>query len=241
MANESAGPAGSQGMSTGKKLAIGCGVLVALGVLAVVALVGVGGFMLKDRAEDFVGGMEEQGQAQEEASRILERLQEEHPFEVPEDGVVEERQARRFFATTDAAWEELEQWAEELETLDQRMEDRESPGVSDLMAGMRSMGQLARSRLVLAEALEEQDMAPSEYLWTGLALTRAYRSLEAGGTDSGVPEENLELAREYRDELAALSDDDDEATDKGAVLALAMFWGMGDLETWEVMGFDTLR
>lgn len=228
------------GMSTGKKVAIGCGVLVLLAVLAVGAAVTVGGLFLKDRAETFVEGIEEQGRAQEEAGAIVEELRAEYPFDPPEDGVVGQDRARRFLAVTDEAWGELEAWADDLDALEERMEGRESPRVSDIMAGMENMGRLARSRLVLAQAMEEHDMPPEEYIWTGLALSRAYENLDSGSSDPGVPEQNMDVARRHREELAEIVEETGD-TDRGAVLGLAVFWGMTDMSAWEAMGLDTMR
>lgn len=232
----SAPPPRREGLSTGAKIAIGCAGLLGVGLVLVAVAVFAGGLFLKNRVSEMAGGMEEQ----QEASRIFRDLQREHAFHPPEDGVVGARRAERFLAVTDHAWEEMEGWARELEELDERMEGRERARASDVAAGFRSLGRLAESRLVLARALELEDMPPGEYIWTGLALTRALEELEGAAGQAGAPEENLALARRHRDELAVIARDG-EGIDKGLVLGVAVMWGLADLGSWEAMGLDTLR
>lgn len=206
-------------------------------ILTVVA-VGAGGIFLKNRISDVQSSLEEQGRAHEEATEIFRSLEREHPFEPPEGGLVEDHRARRFFRVTDHAWADMEEWAVELRDLGERMEGRSDPSVSDMAAGFRSIGRLSESRLVLARALEREGMSPAEYIWTGLALTRAYANVERTADAAVVPEENVALARRYRSELAAI---DGDGPDKGAVLGIAVMWGMADLSTWRAMGLDTLH
>ncbi|MDX1624598.1 MAG: hypothetical protein R3199_11545 [Gemmatimonadota bacterium] len=240
-------PAGAapqkQGLSTGAKVAIGCGILAVLAIIGIVLVTVVGGFFLKDKAEEFAGGIE----AQQEATETLEELEREHDFTAPEDGIVGEDRAERFFAVTDAAWDdmsEMEEWVEEMSERGERI-DRGGgqAGIGDMMAGMRGVGALHRARLAVAEALEEHDMAPSEYVWTGLSLVRAYESLDRPAEETPVPRENLDLAADHRAEIAEIAEGAEEgAVNKGAVLWMAMHWGMaGALQTPDLRGLDTLR
>jgi hypothetical protein len=222
-------------MSTGAKVAIALGVVFLVGMMALAGVVVMGGLFLRDRASGFMAGMEEQ----EEATQILEELEREVPFDPPADGVVQEDQAQRFLAATDAAWQEMESWANELEDLSERLEARENPAVSDVLAGIQNMGRFAESRTVLARALQENRMSSGEFLWTGMSLTRAYTGLNAsGGASAGIPPENLALAEQHRGELAEMSGD--SGADRGIILGLAAMWGMADASTWQALGLDTL-
>lgn len=217
-----------QGMSTGVKFLIGCvGLLLLVGVALAVAI-GVGGFALKRQFDRFLGGIEEQ----QEASQTLDRLEQEYPFEVPEDGVVASSQLDRFVAVTDAAWEEIRPWAEELAELDRIRESDEGPGIRELIGGARALGGFTRARLVLADELEAEGMSLSEYVWTGSSLQRAAEG------EGAVPEENVRLVQENRDRLPAFGDEDEPGPE--TVLAVATVWGMMDMSSWSALGLDTL-
>lgn len=221
-----------KGMSTGVKVAIGCGALfvLALIVLGIVAI--AGGLFVQRRAEQFAGGVE----AQQEASERLEALAREHPFSPPSDGVVGEDRADRFLAVTDDAWErmeEMEEWLEEMAEREVGIERRGRAGVGDVMAGMRGMGAWAGARLALVEALDEHDMSAGEYAWTGLQLVRAYESLDRPAEASGVPPENLAVAAKHRDEIAEIADAREAGEpSRGLVLWLALSWGLAG-DAWE--------
>lgn len=226
-------PEPRKGLSTGAKVAIGCGIAAVAGILVVAVILTVGGLFLKDRAEDVMAGAERQARV----SETLDRLRTEHPFEPPADGRIGEERAEMFFAVTDDAWDEMEEWADEMADISRRMEEVERPGLGDVAAGIRGLGRLGESREVLAESLADHDVSLGEYVWTGLALLRAHEARTAG--EAG-PEENLELAARYESELEALSAPGEGRAGRGAVLQMALVWGMGDPGLWRSLGLDTL-
>lgn len=231
---ESAPPKG--GMSTGTKVAIGCGVALLLVVIVLIVATVAGGLFLREKAEEFAGGLE----AQAEATETIRELEREHPFVPPDDGVVGEERTERFLETLDDAWDrmrEFEGWVEEMAERSRRADERGRAGVGDLAAGMRGIEAWGRARVALVETLEDHEMPPSEFVWSGLALLRAYEALDEPAEETGIPSENLDVAADHRDELATIAQgrDGDEAT-KGLVLWAAMTWGMGG-ETW--MGRDS--
>lgn len=224
---EAAGTPPKKGMSTGAKVAIGCGIAFLVGLVALVVAMVAGGMFLKKKAEDFAGGVE----AQQEASEVVRELERDHAFTAPEDRVVGEDRAETFFAVTDQAWEDMRGIVEEWQERGDRMDDgRATPG--DVMAGIGALGDLGRARVALAEALDDHDMPVSEYVWTGMRLSEAYGSLDASG-ETGVPEANRALARANRDRLAEIAGDEDEGgTGKALVLAMAWTWtGEAGIET----------
>jgi hypothetical protein len=221
-------------MSTGAKIAIALGIVMLLGMMAMAAVVVMGGLFLRDRASGFLAGMEEQ----EEATRILEDLEREVPFDPPADGVVTDDQAERFFATIETAWQEIEPWAAELRDLEAQMSGPENPSISEVLAGVQTAGRFVESRTVLAGALEESRMSSGEFIWTGLSLTRAYSRLNNSNEVTGVPPENLAVAERYRDEIAAIGNENEPG--RAVILGLAAMWGMADDDTWQALGLDTL-
>lgn len=240
-------PAGAtpqkQGLSTGAKVAIGCGIAAILAIVAIVVVTVAGGIFFKNRAEDFAGGVE----AQQEATAKLEELEADHEFSPPADGIVGENRAERFFAVTDDAWEdmrEMEDWIAEMAERSDRSERRGGgAGIGDVMAGMRGVGAWSEARLAVADALEEHDMPASEYVWSGFSLLRAYEALDEPTGRTAVPAENLETAADHRDELAEIAEGAEEGEPgKGMVLWMAMHWGMtGAEEMPRMRGLDTLR
>lgn len=237
---EGGGPPPKRGLSTGAKIAIGCGALALLGVVVLLVAVAVFGWFVRDRAEEFGAGIERQM----EVSQQMERLREEHPFQPPADGEVTAEQAERFLAVTDRAWAGMEEWAGEMVNLQRRMEGRERPGLRELAEGVRGAGGLAESRAVLTEALVEEEMSVGEYLWTGFQLLRAHEELDRAEPSPDVPERNLDLARRHQSELDEIArsggNGDSPEAGKGIVLHLATLWGMTDGGTWQAFGLDTL-
>lgn len=221
------------GMSTGMKVAIGCGI-VAILVIVVLIVAGVaGGLFLKRKADQFTGGVE----AQTEASETIQELEADHPFTPPADGLIGADRTDRFFEVTDDAWAEMEEVAEDLTERSRDIDERGGEaGMRDAMAGLQGLG---RARVALADALEENGMPASEYLWTGLALMRAYEELDRPASESGIPQENLDLAAEHRAELAEIDETEEGEIGKGMVLGIAVTWGMTEGNPG-ALGIDTL-
>lgn len=231
---EQLGAPPKQGMSTGVKVAIGCGILLVLVIIGFVVLTVIGGMFVKNKAEELTGGLE----AQEEASHTIQSLERENPFTPPADGVVSEDLAGKFFAVTDDAWDKMREDMEEMAERGEDIEERGGQaGLGDAMAGVEALG---RSRVALAEALEGNDMPVSAYLWTGMALVRAYQALDMPPEQTGVPPRNLELAESHQAELAEIADSgQDGRPGKGAVLGMAWTWGAS--EGTMPAGWDTMN
>ncbi|MGH7588065.1 MAG: hypothetical protein ACRELU_05695 [Gemmatimonadota bacterium] len=220
-------------MSTGTKIAIGCGIVALLAIIALVVAGVAGGLFLKRKADQFTGGVE----AQTEASETLGELEADHPFTPPPEGLIGAGRADRFFEVTDDAWQDMEEVARDLSERSRDMEARGGEaGMGDAMAGLQGLG---RARVALADALEENGMPASEYLWTGLALMRAYEELDRPAAESGIPQENLDLAAEHRAELAEIEETEEDEIGKGMVLGIAVTWGMTEGNV-EALGIDTL-
>jgi len=229
-----AAPPPRKGMSTGAKVAIGCGILVLLAIVGVVVAIVAGGMFASKKIDEISGGLE----AQQEASETVQELEREHPFTPPSDGVVSSDRAETFFAVTDDAWEGMQEWVDDMR---ERGEDIDSRGgeadLGDAMAGLQGLG---RSRVALSEALADHDMAVSEYIWTGMTLAHAYSALDQSPETSGVPAENLAVAGEHREELAEMADGGEESEGRGVVLAIAWTLATSEGITSSIPGLDTL-
>lgn len=222
-----------KGLSTAVKVAIGCGIVALLAIVALIAAGVAGGLFLNRKADEFQGGLD----AQTEASETIRELESEHGFRPPADGIVGESRAERFFEVTDETWDEIAEDAEDLARRDADIDRRGGEaGMGDAIAGFRG---LHRSRVALAEALADNDMPLSEFLWTGFSLTRAYEELDRPSAESGVPQENLELAARHRAELARLAETHEEEIGKGMVLGVAFSWAVSE-GNLEALGLDTL-
>lgn len=156
-----------RGMPAFLKLFLGCLGVVALGLVVLAVAVGVGGLALKRGIESTVGSVGEHG----DASEALARLEREHPFEPPADGLVTEAQLRRFVAVTDHAWAAMRPWADEVAELQARVESEGTLQLRDALGGARALGGVARARLALADALKAEGVSLGEYAWTGLTLS----------------------------------------------------------------------
>lgn len=247
------GPTGPQGtselssgggMSTGAKVLFACLGVTVLGIVAAAVAVGVLGFGIwrsTDSIRTTVG-------EQQQAGDMLQEIENEHPFEAPEDGVVDEEGLNRFLAVTEDAWQEIQPWAEDLRELRETAAGERGAleGLRALASGARAVGGLARSRVALAEALDAHETSLAEYIWTGIQLDRAVDAVEGDRSTEGVPPANLELVEGRAAEIPRLDGSMEgegvEAVgdDSGAVLAVAVLWGMTDLSTWQAMGLDTL-
>jgi len=233
-ATPSATPPPKKGMSTGAKVAIGCGILALLAIIGVVVAIVAGGIFVSRKADDITGGLE----AQQEASEAVQELEREHPFTPPSDGVVRSDRVETFFAVTDDAWEAMREWVDDMRERGEEIDSRGGEaGFGDAMAGLQGLG---RSRVALSEALEGHDMPVSEYIWTGMALAHAYAALDQPAETSGVPAENLELAGEHRERLAEMADDGENAEGRGVVLAIAWTLATSEGITNTIPGLDTL-
>jgi len=242
VSGESAAPqVGKEGMATGTKLVLGCLGLLGLGFVVVSIAFWVGGLALKRGVESALGGIDEHL----EASEVLRRLEAEHPFGVPGDGVVTEDRLLRFLAATDDAWDELESWANETTALEERAGSGETPGLGDMLSGAKALAGGARARIVLAESLEDAGLSLGEYVWTGLTMNRAAEAAERAMGGADVPAANLALLERYGPRIPRLNENEaagegSEAGSRGAVLAVALMWGMTEVTTWQAMGLDTL-
>lgn len=229
-------PPPSSGMSTGAKVLIGCGIAAIAFLVLLVVLFGAGAWFVDRHLSEEGAGIARQA----EVTRTLEALETEVDFEPPPGGVVGDDRAQRFFTATEDAWAETQGWAEELQQRSEEAEGRSGRATfGDATFALRGMG---RARVVLGEALIEQRMPPSEYVWTGLALLRAHERRGLPPQESGVPPENTEIARRHETELRELARGDDaQRATRGSLFALARSLIVTEETGRRFSGWDTLQ
>lgn len=210
-----------KGMSGGAKVLTGCALIVVLLAVGGAVALGIGVRFIGHKAQEFAGSAERHA----EATQTLQDLHTRYPFRPPADDAVRPARATAFFHATDRAWEQARPAWEDLKRRAERADARGRAGVGDVMAGIAGMHELA---MALADALESQDMSPAEYVWTGVALRRAYDALDADQAPDWIPAANVALARQHQRQLAELAADDERG---GLVLGFAiMYGGLAGLE-----------
>ncbi len=223
------------GMSGTAKVLIGCGIAVVVVIVLMVAVIGGGAWFLDRQLSDEDAGLGRQI----EVTRALNELEQEIDFTPPANGVISETRAQRFFAVTDESWTTTRAVAEDIQERSRRAEDQGRATFGDAMSALRGMG---RARISLAEALQRHAMPPSEYVWTGLALLRAHERSGQTPEESGVPAENLELARRNAERLEEISRGDEEnRITRGAMFGLAHTFIVSEGSGRRFAGWDSLQ
>lgn len=228
----------SRKIPRGVKLLVGCLGIAALGMVLLAVGVGVGGFALKRGVESALGGLDEH----RDATETLRRLEREHPFEVPTDGIVTEDRLVRYLAVNDAAWEKLAKWAGETVQAGERSGADGARGLRRLVSGASALAGSTRARIVLAEALAGEEMPLGEFAWTGVTMSRAAEAAVGSRDPQGVAQANLHLVESYGSRIPRLGHDPvAEASGRGTVLAVAILWGLAEVPTWQALGLDSFR
>jgi hypothetical protein len=218
-------PPPREGLSTGAKIAIGCGALLLVFVLAAGLIVAYFQKMIQEET----GG----ARAHEQAQATLEQLAADYPFERPADGVEQAAQAETFFAVTEEVWSEAEPWIDDVNRALQNVDRRDSGAIRNTLDGARAMARLMRIRLLLADALAAHDVSGDEYAWTGARLLEAREELLYEATGQIIPEANVELARADRAELGEFSE---PASFVGKEWILAMAGTVAEMpDFWEIL------
>jgi hypothetical protein len=154
-------------MSTGAKVAIGCGLaVVAVGGVLVVGL-GAGAYWLKGKVEksgaDFTAVTSEIEKHRRQANA--------NRFTAPADGAIEEARLVKFLDVRKQVYEVYEKHRPELESLDARTKGNQKPGFGDIVDMGLSMGKLvADIQLVQEKALAGVGMSDAEYRYVQTAV-----------------------------------------------------------------------
>jgi hypothetical protein len=188
-------------VTTGAKIAIGCGVLLLLtGIGAAVAVVGVG-YWAKGKVEEVAGDSEkiDKLKAQANANR----------FTPPADAVIPEDRLVTFLAVRKQVFASYQKHEAALEA----MKNKKEADFSDVRTGLTVFNEL---RLASAQALADHHMSEAEYqfmvenvyqsMWAS-EMAKARPSPGSSPTPempdfaTNVPKQNIELFRKHEAEI----------------------------------------
>jgi hypothetical protein len=187
------------GMSTGAKIAIGCGVVAILGMVVLVAVIGVGAFWAKGKVEEMAGGLEGMTEKAEEIDR-WETQANANPYTAPADGVIPEARFVKFLDVRKAVYSIYEQHRAELERLAEQAKNKEV-SVSDTLEGMgRIAGLTTDLRLALVKALADVGMSEEEYRAIQMAV---YKTAWASEIEEDTGQLPAEAMRQQAEEMPA--------------------------------------
>ena len=148
-------------LSKGAKIAIGCGV-AAIGVMAVVAMVVVGGaFWAKGKLEKVAGDQQQIDKLHAQANR--------NKFEEPSDGLIREDRLITFLEARKRVYAVYEKHKAEIEA----MGKKQQADFSDVTASLAWLNEL---RLAQAQALADLNMSEDEYRYM---VQQIYKTLWA--------------------------------------------------------------
>jgi hypothetical protein len=156
-------------LTTGAKIAIGCGfVLLLTGVAAVVGVVGFG-YWAKGKVEEVAGDQDKINRLNEQANA--------NPFTQPADGVIAEDRLVTFLAVRRQVFASYEKHRPALEA----MKNKKQADFSDVRAGLTVLNDL---RLATAQALVDHKMSEGEYEYL---VQQVYKSMAASEMDKARP------------------------------------------------------
>lgn len=187
-------------MSTGAKIAIGCGCLVLLGAAAVLGVVGVGAWWAKDKIEEASAGLEKMTAVTEEIERFQKQANA-NAYTPPEGGVIPEARFLKFMATRKQVHAVYERYETELRELQKKSESAtEKLTLSELWSAGGTLAEMAGAiRLAQMKALAAAGMSEAEYRDIQMAV---YQSVWAPAAESTpVPTANMELFRKHQADI----------------------------------------
>lgn len=187
-------------MSTGAKIAIGCGIVAVLGVGAAVVTLGLGAWWLKGKADEMTGGLDNLARKAEQMQEWEEKAAA-HAFTRPADGVVAEDRFSRFMDVRRRVYAVYAQHEAEIERLAERTKDESDPSVKDALEGVGALARLTTDvRLAQLQALAEVGMSPDEYAFIQAAIYQSAWASEVEEQTGQLPADGL---REQADTLPA--------------------------------------
>jgi hypothetical protein len=176
-------------MSTGAKIAIGCGgFAVVAGVIAVSAVVG-GAYWVKGKAEGFVASTEKLEKLREQADA--------NPFTPPADGVIPEKRLNAYLTVRKSQTAFMTSRKSQIDAATARMsKPGASASLSDISEGVSFISDLQTN---FYGALAAEKMSDTEYRWLVFEVYRAEFSSKVekdngGKTPSQVTAETADAA-----------------------------------------------
>ncbi len=160
-------------MSTGQKIALGCGCVVLLAGAAIVAFVGVGTYWAKGKLKE-AGGRLEKFTAKTEEIEKWEKQANANPFTPPADGVIQEAQLRKFLDVRKDVYAVYEEHKPQFDALGERTKDKKTLSLSETIeAGSQIASLVGDIRLTQAKALAAAGMSENEYRYIQMAVYKS--------------------------------------------------------------------
>jgi hypothetical protein len=188
-------------MSTGAKVAIGCGIVAVGGGVVIAIALGFGAYWLKGKAEQMTGGVEAMGRKAEEIES-WERKANENAFVAPADGVIAEDRLVKFLDVRRQVYAIYDQHRAEIEHFAARTKEKKDLSVSETLEGAGKLAGLAADvRLAQMKGLAGVGMNEEEYRYIQMAVYKSAWAAEAEkGTGKTPAEELHEQAAKLRAE-----------------------------------------
>jgi len=180
---------GGAGMTTGAKIAIGCGIAVVVAGIAAVVTIGMGAYWIKGKVEQTAGDLTKRTQELE----TYQKKANANPFTRPADGVIQEPRLMKFLEVRKGVHSVYELHRAEFEG----MKDKKEASLSDVMT---VGGILLEARLALVKSLAAVGMSEEEYHFI---VQQVYQSAwasaaqkEGGQQPADVMDQGLKAYRE---------------------------------------------
>jgi hypothetical protein len=189
------------GMSTGAKVAIGCGIAAVLGMVIVVAVIGVGAYWARGKVKEMGVDLEEMTAKSEEIDRWQEKA-DANPYDPPADGVIPEARLVKFLEVRKDIYAIYAQHQAELERLAERAEKKDL-SLSEGFAGVGKLASLTTDiRLAQVKALAEVGMSRDEYDDIQVAVYKSAWASEVEGETGQLPADAMRERAEQIPEQA---------------------------------------
>ena len=186
-------------MTTGAKIAIGCGVALILGIIIVAVGIGGAAYWAKGKVEEVTGN----------ESRIeeLHRKANAAPFDRPEDGVIREDRLLKFLDVRKRVFGVYEKHRAALDAMSQKKEG----SWSDVTTGFSVVNEI---RVAQAQALADLAMSEDEYRFM---VEQVYKTAWAAGVadSTGGKSVSEAAAENYRQAAEAMEKARAENAQKG--------------------------
>lgn len=180
-------------MSTGAKIAIGCGVFaVVVGLAFVVGVVGLG-MWGKSKIEGFAAEQKEVDELEKRANA--------NAFTVPEDGVIEEARLQKFLEARKQVFPIYEQYKIQLEDL-KKLENKKDGDLSDVGKAFSAFGGLMELRKAHLRALAEVGMSQEEYGYLVQAIYKSAWAAEIEKSTGKTLEQNQQASEDAMKQAA---------------------------------------
>lgn len=168
-------------MSTGQKIALGCGCVALLAVGAVVAVVGFGAFWARGKVTEMAGGLEKIKEKTEEIDR-WEKKANANTYNPRADGVIPEDRFLKFLETRKQVYGVYERYRGDIEALQKKSESAaDKLSAADVWsAGGKLAEVFGEIRLAQMKALAALGMSEEEYRAIQVAV---YKSAWASQTE----------------------------------------------------------